>query len=170
MEDNLFLLAMDTDKVLAISETKENKAFALRLVNNLNNVFHIHAKTEDYRNVCAIHIKAKAGYKDGYGHRFYVNSEGVFFISNSIGYYAVDTKLNPHIKPLGALYEKYKDCGVTIDNKFCKTTVDDSFLKKERGHGTVKLKILIYRNDVNLNDKLRDIVYILEQDHYDKKF
>jgi hypothetical protein len=164
LQENLFLQAMDTDKVLAIAETKQNKAFALRLVDNLNNVFHTHAKTEDGRDACTINIKAKEYYRDGSGHRFYANSEGVFFISEPSGYYEGGKK------PLGALYEKYKDCGVTIDGEFRKTAVDDSFLKKEQGYGTVKLKIPIYRNDVNLNEKLRDIVYILERDNFDKKF
>lgn len=158
--DNLFMAAMSVDKVAAIEQTKAYKAFALKLINDLKRVFRVNEEVNDGQNSCTIRIKAKPYYiyRDN---KFVANSDGVFLLFKSLGYYSVDTESNPHIMPLGKLYEKYKDTG---------SSAESSFLDEKNRYGYVNFKIQLAPNDVLLNDKLRDIIYLLEQDSYHKVF
>lgn len=65
--------------------------------------------------------------------------------------------------PLGELYERYKDYGGVADSGF----LDN---EDRNGHGHVGFKIPLVDGDVSLNQTLRDIVYLLEQDGYYKVF
>lgn len=158
--DNLFLTAMDANKVTAIEQTKANKAFALRIINDLRRVFQVNEQTSDTENSCVIRIKAKSNYIYQ-NNSFVANDKGVFFNFKSLGYYTVNTERNPRIMPLGKLYEKYKDTGSSAESRFLDPT---------SRHGYVAFRIELEVNDVLLNDKLRDIVYLLEQDGYNKVF
>ena len=74
-----------------------------------------------------------------------------------MGYY--ETK---QFKELGGLYEKYKGNGTTCDENF--------LLEGSSRHGFVNFVIPIYRNGDNLKESLRDIIYIMEQNQYYKRF
>ena len=151
---------MDADKVSKIEQTKLNKQFALRVIKDLARVFRVNEQINDGQNSCTIRIKAQPNYIYQ-NNNFVANSDGVFFNFKALGYYAVDTERNPLIKPLGKLYEKYKDVG---------SSAESSFLDQKNRHGYVSYRIPLQHNDALLNDKLRDIVYLLEQDGYNKVF
>jgi hypothetical protein len=172
---NLFLESMDTDKVSAIQETKENKSFVLSLIRDLDKVFHTNFQIEDNTDSTTIRIKASSNNNNYGSYTFSANKNGINFNANCLGYYSVKSG-NDHIKPLGKLYEKYKDIG---------TTADANFLAKgdRSGFGWVNFKIPIYRSDLHINlnlpkldnkerllDTLKDIIYILEHNSYTKRF
>ena len=60
---------------------------------------------------------------------------------------------------MGFLYEKYKET----------STADDSF-EVRRDHGRVTIRIKLDENDIELNNKLKDIVYLMEQNQFTKVF
>ena len=170
---NLFLEAMDVDKVNAIEETKENKNFALSLIKDLEKVFYTNFRIEDNTDYTIIRIKTSANNNDYGSYTFTANKDGIKFNANCLGYYSVSSG-NDHIKPLGKLYEKYKDIGATADK---------GFLDSTHRHGWVNFNIPIFRSDLHINlnlpkldnkerllDTLKDIVYILEHNSYKKKF
>jgi hypothetical protein len=172
---NLFLESMDADKVSAIQETKENKSFVLSLIRDLDKVFHTNFQIEDNTDSTTIRIKASSNNNNYGSYTFSANKNGINFNANCLGYYSVKSG-NDHIKPLGKLYEKYKDIG---------TTADANFLAKgdRSGFGWVNFKIPIYRSDLHINlnlpkldnkerllDTLNDIIYILEHNSYTKRF
>jgi hypothetical protein len=170
---NLFLESMDTDKVSAIQETKENKSFVLSLIRDLDKIFHTNFQIEDNTDSTTIRIKASSNNNNYGSYTFTANKNGINFNANCLGYYSVKSG-NDHIKPLGNLYEKYKDIG---------TTADKGFLGSTYNHGWVNFKIPIYRSDLHINlnlpkldnkerllDTLKDIIYILEHNSYTKRF
>jgi len=172
---NLFLESMDTDKVSAIQETKENKSFVLSLIKDLDKIFYTNFQIEDNTDSTTIRIKASSNNNNYGSYTFSANKNGINFNANCLGYYSVKSG-NDHIKPLGKLYEKYKDIG---------TTADANFLAKgdRSGFGWVNFKIPIYRSDLHINlnlpkldnkerllDTLKDIIYILEHNSYTKRF
>lgn len=170
---NLFLESMDADKVSDIEKTKQNKSFILSLIRDLDKVFYTNFEIEDNTNSTTIRIKASAN-SNGYGsYTFTTNKHGVKFNAKCLGYYSVSSG-NDHIKPLGKLYEKYKDIGASADK---------SFLDSTYRHGWVNFNIPIFPSDLHINlnlpkldnkerllDTLKDIVYILEHNSYKKKF
>jgi hypothetical protein len=156
---NLFLESMDTKKVSEINQTKANKEFALRLYKDLSSVFHIVPQIDDDRNYCSIHMMVNSQRTISSGAQFKATKDGIVFIKSLLAYYSV-SKNNTHIMPLGGLYERYKDSG---------TTCQDSFIKKDYGHGQVHFKIPISRHGDN-KQILKDIVTIMEQEGYNKKF
>ena len=81
----------------------------------------------------------------------------MFFIANCLGYYSVNE--GSSIKPLGFLYEKYIET----------SSADDSF-KVRHDHGQVVIRIKLDENDIDLKDKLKDIVYLMEQNQFTKVF
>ena len=151
---------MDADKVLSIQEVKANKEFALSLIKDLDYVFHTNFQIEDGTDYTTISIKASSSYNNYGSYTFVASKNGIKFNAKCLGYYSVG-KGNDHIKPLGNLYEKYKTSG---------TTADKHFLEGFSRHGWVEFKIPINRNGDNLLDTLKDIVYILEQNSYKKRF
>lgn len=173
---NLFLEAMDVDKVNAIEETKENKNFALSLIKDLEKVFYTNFRIEDNTDYTIIRIKTSANNSDYGSYTFTANKDGIKFNAKCLGYYSVSSG-NDHIKPLGKLYEKYKDIGATADK---------GFLDSTHRHGWVNFNIPIFRSDLltymkdthsekqkpnqRLLDTLKDIIYILEHNSYKKKF
>jgi hypothetical protein len=170
---NLFLESMDIDKVSAIEETKENKTFVLSLIRDLDKIFYTNFQIEDNTDSTTIRIKASSNNNNYGSYTFSANKNGINFNANCLGYYSVKSG-NDHIKPLGKLYEKYKDIG---------TTADKDFLCSTYNHGWVNFKIPIYRSDLHINlnlpkldnkerllDTLKDIIYILEHNSYKKRF
>lgn len=170
---NLFLEAIGADKVSAIQETKENKRFALSLIEDLEKVFHTNFRIEDGTDSTTIRIKTSSNGNNYGSYTFTANKYGIRFNAKCLGYYSVSSG-NDHIKPLGKLYEKYKDIGATADK---------GFLDSTHRHGWVTFNIPIFRSDLHINinlpkldnkerllDTLKDIVYILEQNSYKKKF
>ena len=57
------------------------------------------------------------------------------------------------------LYERYKEL----------STADDNF-KVRHDHGQVVIRIKLDENDIDLKDKLKDIVYLMEQNQFTKVF
>ena len=159
MENNLFVDAMDTNQWQSIQEIKLNKAFARQLINDLDKVFQTNYQIEDLENGVCITIRTSASSSNYGSFRFIVSKDGIKFRSSSMGYY---NSIQSYIMPLGALYEKYKEHG---------TTADAGFLTHERrAHGKVEFSIPINRNGDNLKESLRDIMYLLEQNQYKKRF
>jgi hypothetical protein len=155
--ENLFLEALDENQAKAIEETKINKAFALRLVKDLDMLFNTNYMVEDLQNGVEITMRTSSS-STLYGcFKFVVNNNGIKFISKNLGYYK-----NSSFKNLGGLYEKYKHCG---------TTAEQNFLRDENTpHGFVYFNIPIRRDDVNLKETLKDIIYLMEQNQYKKRF
>lgn len=155
--NNLFFSAMDVEKQMAINEIKENKKFALKLIQDLDKIFQTNYHIEDQQDGVIIRMK-KSPNNNWYNcFSFIVNKDGIEFHCNNLGYY-----YSNHFKHLGWLYEKYKDNGTTADSNF--------LLEGSSMHGWVHFKIKINRQGDNLNDTLKNIVYLMEHNQYNKKF
>jgi hypothetical protein len=157
MTDNLFLNAIDSDKLNDINAIKRNKAFALRILNDLSKVFRTYEKIEDEYDSTSIDMKRTSTSNYYSCFSLLSNKKGLFFNANCLGYYSVND--GSSIKALGKLYEKYIDL----------STADDSF-KNRHDHGKVTIRIKLDENDIDLNDKLKDIVYLMEQNQFTKVF
>lgn len=174
---NLFLEAIGSEKISAINETKENKRFLLSLIEDLDKVFHTHYEISDKEDCVEIRIKPNKSYGYHGTYSFFASKNGVRFSARVLGYYECK---DPNFKPIGKLYEKYKDFAATADK---------SFLKKDSiggAHGYVEFNIPLYRSDLiismkdthsekqkpneRLVDTLKDIVYLLEKERYNKRF
>jgi len=157
MTDNLFLNAIDSDKLNEINAIKRNKAFALRILNDLSKVFRTYEKIEDEYDSTSIDMKRTS--TSNYYRCFSLvsNKKGLFFDAVCLGYYSVNGVSS--IKALGKLYEKYIDL----------STADDNF-KVRHDHGYVTIRIKLDENDIDLNEKLKDIVYLMEQNQFTKIF
>lgn len=147
---NLFLDAMDTETLKSIAEIKANKAFALKLINDLDIIFQTNHEIRDEQNGVNIHMKTSPRVNWYNAFQFLVNEKGIRFKATILSSY----------KGLGDLYEKYKDCGTTCDN---------SFLENNR-LGDVKFYIPINRNGDGLKDTLKDIIRIMQLGGYCKRF
>ena len=174
---NLFLEAIGSEKISAINEIKENKKFLLGLINDLEKVFYTHYEIFDKDNYVEVRIKPNQSYGYHGTYSFFAKENGVKFSARVLGYYECK---DPNFKPIGKLYEKYKDFAATADK---------SFLKKDSiggAHGYVDFNIPIHRSDLiismkdthsekqkpneRLVDTLKDIVYLLEKQGYNKRF
>jgi hypothetical protein len=155
--NNLFLDALDTDKQKEIEEIKLNKQFALQLIKDLDRVFQTNYEVVDDQNSVLIRMKRYASSNWYSSFSFIVNKNGIKFRSNNLGYYYSNQFIS-----LGKLYEKYKGNGTTCDENF--------LLKGSSMHGNVNFVIPINRNGDNLKECLRDIVLLMEQNQYNKKF
>jgi hypothetical protein len=152
MTDNLFISAMGIDKANEIDLIKSNKAFALRIISDLNKVFRTFHKVEDECDSVTIRTK-KAENHNWYGSfSFIADVKGIKFNAHNLGYYT-STKY----KPLGKVYEKYKE-----------TSRCDAGFLSDRGHCFISFNIA--ENDPLLMNKLNDIVYLMEQNQYTKVF
>lgn len=157
MTDNLFLNAMDTDQQMSIQEIKANKQFALRLINDLDKVFQTNYQIEDEQEGVVIRMKRNPTNNWYHCFSFIVSKNGITFSCQNLGYYH-----STQFRDLGWLYEKYKGNGATADSNM--------LLEGSSRHGWVKFNIKINRNGDNLKDTLKDIVYLMEQDQYKKRF
>ena len=161
--NNLFLDAMDTDQQKAIDEIKLNKAFALQLINDLDKVFQTNYEIVDDQNCVIIRMRRYTSSNWLNAFIFSVTKEGINFKSSNLGYYeSGTTSTGSEIKGLGKLYEKYKGNGTTCDSNF--------MLEGTSKHGNVNFVIPINRNGNNLKESLKDIVYLMEQNQYNKRF
>jgi hypothetical protein len=164
---NLFLQSMTDEQVGAIEKVKQNKVFTLRLIKDLGQIFHTNETVRDEQNSVRVSISAY-GQNRYENFIFHANKNGVTFSGKVLGYREVDTVKSPHIKPLGALYEKYKtDGGSMFDG--ISTVADNEFLS-DHGHGEVQFTIKIEENSSNLQETLRDIIYLLEKESFKKRF
>jgi hypothetical protein len=155
--NNLFLDAMDSEQQKAIDEIKANKTFAKQLINDLDKVFQTNYEITDDQDSVVIRMKRYVS-NNWYGSfSFIVNKNGIKFRSSNLGYYKCT-----QFKELGGLYEKYKGNGTTCDSNF--------MLEGSTRHGFVNFVIPINRNGDNLKESLRDIVYLMEQNQYNKRF
>jgi len=146
MEDNLFLQAMDPQEVVDINEVKLNKQFALRLISDLSKVFQTNHEVEDDKDFARIRMRNSPSWHNCFS--FTANKSGVVFSSNILTY---ESKI-------GHLYKKYKDNYGT---------------RKERendNHCVFTIQIKIDRNDLSLNEKLKDIVELMNLKGYFKRF
>jgi hypothetical protein len=155
--NNLFLNAMDTDQQMSIQEIKANKQFALQLINDLDRVFQTNYQVEDQENGVVIRIKTSPSNNWYHCFSFVVGKGGITFNCQNLGYYHTT-----QFKSLGPLYEKYKGNGATAD--------DNMLREGTQRHGWVKFSLKINRNGDNLNDTLKDIIYLMEQNQYKKRF
>ena len=158
MTDNLFIDAMDTDQQMSIQEIKANKQFALKLINDLDKVFQTNYQIEDEQDGVVIRMKRNPTNNWYHCFSFFVSKNGITFSCQNLGYYH-----STQFKSLGGLYEKYKHNGQS-------TADSNMLLQGTSGHGWVKFNIKINRNGDNLKDTLKDIVYLMEQDQYKKRF
>ena len=155
--NNLFLDALDSKKLNEIEEIKLNKKFALQLIYDLDIVFQTNYEVLDDQDSVLIRMKRFVS-NNWYGSfSFIVNKDGIKFRSSNLGYYE-----SKQFKELGGLYEKYKGNGTTCDENF--------LLEGSSRHGFVNFVIPIYRNGDDLKGALRDIIYIMEQNQYHKRF
>lgn len=155
--ENLFLSAMDISEKTAIQEIKLNKEFALKLINDLDKVFQTNYDISDEENSVTIRMKVSPSYNWSGCFSFIVTKDGIKFHSRNLGYYK-----NSPFKNLGELYEKYKDNGTKADSGFLTNSSSQ--------HGFVQFVIPINRNGDNLKDALKDIIYLMEQNQYKKRF
>jgi len=155
--NNLFLDSLPTDRVKELEEIKENKKFALRLINDLDKVFQTNYQVEDDQESTIIRMKRSPSYNWYGAFSFIVNKNGIKFNSRNLGYYH-----STQFKSLGWLYEKYKDTGTSTDSNFT--------MEGTSRHGHVSFVIPINRNGEGLSDSLKDIIYLMEQDQYRKRF
>lgn len=157
MTENLFLNAIDSDKLNEINAIKTNKAFALRIINDLRKVFRTYERIEDLYDSTSIDMKRTSTSNYFNCFSLLANKKGLFFNANCLGYYSVNE--GSSIKPLGFLYERYKEL----------SSADDCF-KVRHDHGRVTICIKLDENDIELNLKLKDIVYLMEQNQFTKVF
>lgn len=157
MQDNLFFEVLSTERQNEINAIKRNKAFALKLVNDLDKVFYTNFKIEDDQESVVIYMKANASYNLYGAFTFTATKNGINFRSKSLGYYK-----GTQFKNLGELYEKYKDTGTTADTGF----LSDG----KQPHGHVQFVIPINEGSQELSQTLRDIIYLMEQNQYKKRF
>lgn len=157
MEPNLFFDVLSVERQTEINTIKHNKAFASKLVNDLNKVFYTHFEIEDQQEGSIIYMKRGASYGRYGSFMFIADKNGIRFKSRNLGYYK-----NSPFKNMGELYERYKNVGTTADTTF----LED----KDAPHGFVNFLIPINENDQNLNQTLKDIVYLMEQDQFIKRF
>jgi hypothetical protein len=155
--NNLFLDALDTDQQRAIEEIKLNKAFALQLIYDLDKVFQTNYEILDDQDSVLIRMKRYVSNNWYNAFLFSVTKEGIKFKSTNLGYYECK-----QFKELGGLYEKYKGNGTTCDSNFLH--------EGSTRHGFVNFVIPIYRVGDDLKGALRDIVYLMEQNQYNKRF
>jgi len=147
MEDNLFIQAMNPQEVERINETKLNKSFTLRLISDLSRVFQTNHQVEDDRNCTIIRTKEAPNYNWYNCFTFTANADGISF--NAI--------ILTYEKRIIHIFNKYKDNENTSKDR------DDDF-----ANYTVCIKI--YRDDVNLSEKLKDIVELMNLKGYRKNF
>jgi len=153
--DNLFLSALDDNQLKTIENIKANKAFALRIIQDLDVVFNTNFSIENQQNGVVIYIKVSASHNLYNCAKFVATTNGVKFSTSTLGYYRCK-----QFKDLGWLYEKYKGNGTTAENNFL----------SNHGHGYVNFKLPIKEHDVNLKETLKDIVYLMEQKGFIKRF
>jgi hypothetical protein len=157
MTDNLFLDAIDSDKLNEINAIKRNKAFALRIINDLRKVFRTHERIEDAYDSTSIDMRRTSTSNFYRCFSLLANKKGLFFDAVCLGYYSVNE--GSSIKALGKLYEKYIDLSIADEN-----------FKVRHDHGYVTIRIKLDENDIDLKDKLKDIVYLMEQNQFTKVF
>jgi hypothetical protein len=146
MEENLFIQAMDQQEVESINQIKLNKAFALRLISDLSNVFQTNHSVEDDKNFVKIRMKTSPSYNFYNCCYFIANEKGISFTSPILTY--------EH--KIGHLFKKY-------ENVSSKERPNDN-------HCVFTIKINIQRDDLNISDKLKDIVELMNLKGYYKKF
>lgn len=159
--ENLFLDVMTNEEIGKLERTKQNKAFALRLINDLREVFVVNERIVNQEN--SVNIEVYAYNKRTPNFIFIANSNGVKITCGSfkgiLGYYSVkNPEQNSHIKPLGFIYEKY--CQFT-------SNVEKSF-SENKDYGWFNFSIPIV-NDSTLKETLRDIIYLLEFEKFNKR-
>jgi len=154
--ENMFLQALSVDERLEIDNIKRNKFFALNLLKDLQEAYHAFVKVEDNQKSVVIHVDPTLNRRTA-AFRFIADKDGVRMCSKNLGYRTL--KEGSKIPTLGKLYDKYKDFG---------TTAESGFLSETHGHGFVNFIIPIVSG--NLNDTMRDIIYLLNFERFNRKF
>ena len=150
--NNLFLDALDSNKVNEIEEIKLNKQFALQLINDLDRVFQTNYEIVDEQDCVIIRMKRSPSNNWIRCFSFVATKDGINFNAVLLDYYS-------HV---GHLFEKYKSNGTKAEENFVKEGTSK--------HGNVSFRIPIYRSGDDLKQTLRDIVFILEREQYRKRF
>lgn len=152
--NNLFLNAIPSDQLAEIEAVKKNKAFFRRLANDLGEVYHIFGQVADEQKSSRYKMYTQAG-NVNYSVYFTADKDGVVF-------HAYPLLMRERGKePTQELYDRYKDTGEARGDK--------SYLGSS-GHGNVTFDIKLSENDPNLQQKLRDIVFIMSKQYFNKKF
>lgn len=150
--NNLFLDALDSEKLNEIEEIKLNKKFALQLIYDLDRVFQTNYEILDEQNSVIIRMKRSPSNNWYRAFSFVSTKEGIIFNAVLLDYYS----------RVGELFEKYKSSG---------TTAEENFLNEGCSqHGNVTFRIPIYRSGNDLKQTLRDIIFIMEREQYRKRF
>lgn len=159
--ENMFLDAMDKEIVSDFQETKLNKEFGLKLINDLRNVFHIYDKVEDNPNYSIVYTKKAANHNYYGANTFTFDKEGIKFRCHLLCYPSM-----AHVERL-----KGVDSPLTMFNKYKEhemTKADNAFMSGTLGH--LDIAIDLKRDDVNLREKLKDIATCFQIEGYSKKF
>lgn len=146
--ENLFLKAMETNKVDSINQIKKNKQFLKRVISDLNDVFNIRAEFVDDTNYSQARIYKSHSHKM-WSYSFCANDKCVSFNANILGYR----------EKLLFLLDKYPN-----------SKADNNFINGERGHGFLTLKIEFREQDEKLMQAINDIIFVFEYDKIPKNF
>ena len=152
--DNLFLSAIPSDQLAEIEAIKKNKAFFRRLANDLGEVFHIFGQIADEQKSSKYKMLTQAG-NINYSVYFKADKDGVVFHACPL---LMRERGNA---PTQELYDRYKDTK--------EARGDGSYLGSS-GHGNVTFDIQLSEDDPKLQQKLRDIVFIMGMSYFNKKF
>jgi hypothetical protein len=146
--ENLFLQAMETNKVDSINKIKKNKKFLNRVISDLDDVFSIRAEFIDNENNSQARIYKTHNFKN-WTFSFSANDKCVSFNATILGYR----------EKLLFLLDKYPN-----------SKADNNFINGKSGHGFLTLKIEFKEDDSNLMQAINDIVFVFEHERISKKF
>jgi len=145
---------MTTDQLQEHEAIAKNKAFAQRLLTDLAKVYTIIETVKDNVKNTVIKLQSSGNYISTAS--FNANKDGIFFGSDVLGYYEDKT-----VRGIGKHYERYKEDG-TISKDGKDFTQND--------HKRISFKIKLTENDPTLPQRLRDVMYLLEHNGFNKKF
>lgn len=151
---NLFMESMDCEQRCEIEAIKKNKAFFRRLANNLGEVFHIFGRIVDEQKSSKYNMSTQAGSRHSSAY-FKADKDGVIFHAHPL------LMRERGKQPTQELYDRYKDTG--------ECSADKSYMS-EYGHGNVTFDIKLSEDDPNLQQKLKDIMFIMERKYFNRKF
>ena len=167
--DNIFFDVMEPKQRASIQEIKANKQFTLLLINDLDKVFQTNYMIEDLENGVIIKTKTSPNSNWYNCFSFVVDEKGIEFHTTNLGHRKKSkNSLLPSERSekflLGDLYKKYKNTGTKADKNFlCTDSTSTTF-------GKVEFVIPINRIGDNLKESLKDIVFLMEQNSYKKRF
>jgi len=158
--ENLFTEALPKNEADKISAIKTSKAFALRLLSDLKGVYRIFETVNDQQNGVVIEIRRSSNIRQGYGFNFIADMNGVRFVGRVLGYRVLPE--GSDIKTFGWIMEKYSEFGSKAESRF----MDDV----PQPFGYVDFVIPLKYADPKFNERIRDVMKLLDKDEFNKNF